>query len=132
MYLILADQKCFCFTNQIRQESYLLISSASLDTSPLVFFWLVVVLSNCVQRYFQMHAWFRPSSWTIFLTRCQTLHLSRCESGFPGYISAVFMPQCCLIRVHSAKSRTIIRDLDTLGVHLSLGKSNQSPSLLPV
>ena len=66
-------------------KSYLLVSSAGLDTSPLVFFWLVVLLSNCVQWYFQMHAWGRPSSWAIFLTRCQTLQLSSCGSGFPGY-----------------------------------------------
>ena len=70
---IQAGQKCCCFTNRIRQESYLLVSSTGLDTSPLVFF--------C---YFQMHAWCRPSSWAIFITRCQTLQLSRCGSGFPG------------------------------------------------
>ena len=74
-------KKCCCFTDQIRQESYLLVSSAGLDTSRLVFFWLVVVLSNCVQWYLQMHAWCCLSSWAIFITRCQTLQLS--GSGFP-------------------------------------------------
>ena len=42
------------------------LAEAGLDTSPLVFFWLVVVLSNCVQWYFQMYAGGRPSSWAFF------------------------------------------------------------------
>ena len=49
----LAKKRC-CFTDRIWQGSYLLVSSAGLDTSPLVFLWLVVELSNCVQWYFQM------------------------------------------------------------------------------
>ena len=53
-------------------KSYLLVSSVGLDTSALVFFWLVIVLSNC------------PSSWAIFIIRCQTLQLFRSGSGFPG------------------------------------------------
>ena len=57
-------------------KSYLLESPAGLDTLPLVFFWLVIVLSNCVRWYFQMHAWRLPSSWAIFITHCQTLQLS--------------------------------------------------------
>ena len=35
---IQAGQKRCCFTDRIRQESYLLVSSTGLDTSPLVFF----------------------------------------------------------------------------------------------
>ena len=32
-----------------------------------------------------MQAWCRPLSSAIFITSCQTLQLSRCGSGFPGY-----------------------------------------------
>ena len=76
-------------------KSYLLVSSAGLDTSPLVFFWLVVVLSNCVQWYFQKDAWCRPSSWDIFITRCQTLQLYRCGSGFQGYFKHLIKCLTC-------------------------------------
>ena len=75
-------------------------SVAGLDTSPLIFFWLVVVLSNCVQWNFQMHAWFHPTSWAIFITRCQTLQLCRCGSGFPGY------------------SRLLTKQTSRMGLHL--------------
>ena len=68
--------------------------------SPLVFFWLVIVLPNCVQWYFQMHGWFRPLSWALFITRCQTLQLSRCGSGFPGYYYIAFF-QAFEIQNHS-------------------------------
>ena len=81
------------FTDQIRQESYLLVSSAGLETSPLVFSWLGVVLSNCVQWYFQMHALCDRLSWAIFITRCQTLQLSRWGSGYPGYVLTGFLSQ---------------------------------------
>ena len=54
-------------------------SSAGLDTSPLVLFRLVLVLSNCVHWYFQMHALFHPSSWAIFITR---LHLGQLADAF--------------------------------------------------
>ena len=68
----------------VYSKTYLLVSG--LDMSPLVFFRLVKVLSNCVHRYFQMHAWFCPSSWAIVISHCQTLQLSRCLSGFQGYL----------------------------------------------
>ena len=52
---------------------------------------ITVVLFNCVQGYFQMHAWGRPSSWAILIPRCQTLQLSRRGSGLPGYQSSRVM-----------------------------------------
>ena len=66
-------------------------SSAGLDTSPLVFFWLVVVLSNCVQWYF---AYFSNAylSFAISITRCQTLQLSRCGNVNRGQINAQAKP----------------------------------------
>ena len=71
-----------CFTDRIRQESYLLVSSAGVDRSPLVFFWLVVVLSIACSDIYKC-----TLGWAVFITRCQTLQLSRRGSGFPGYMN---------------------------------------------
>ena len=57
-----------------------------------------------MQWYLQMHAWCRPSSWAIFITRCQTLQLSRCGSGFPDYFSCAIPLKYSNGKVHHLRA----------------------------
>ena len=94
-------KKCCCFTDRIRQESYLLVHSAGLDTSPpctLLIGRSVIQLRPVIFSNARLAPHLRVGP--VSFTRCQTLQLSRCgvwtskQTKYPRQLRIITLLSC--------------------------------------